>query len=271
MATIRYQIIHNPQTKVENTVKQALLKALEENTYLEKSEYDDFQIEIAYSRKVDENQTLTAITLCLDKTQFENEIDIDDLLTLLHSELLGNENIKHITKFSDNNLLTTLKQYYPRIFSLEMKIREAVSYILVATYKKDYLNLLKDYNISNRLKNTNIQAKNKNYLENECFHLLFSDYISLSHTKQLKFPDLLTLVEKANDFNSLQEALFQRGIIHKDYQDFFASIKEHLNNIEKIRNCVAHNRTPAEKEVDNFENSYSKLDDILNNYFANLN
>ena len=110
---IRYQIIHNTQIKIDRLIENALLETLEDTilAYLDRSEYPSFPIEIAYSQKIDKKQKLTAIILNLDKAQFDGVIGIEELLSTLHLKLFDNEDIKHITKFTDGNLLKTLKEY----------------------------------------------------------------------------------------------------------------------------------------------------------------
>ncbi|MBC8392908.1 MAG: hypothetical protein H8E17_10140 [Deltaproteobacteria bacterium] len=73
-------------------------------------------------------------------------------------------------------------------------------------------------------------------LENEFFHLLFSDYVKLDKPKILKQDDLFIIAEMSSNFEDFKSNILRRGVAKKGYLDFINSIKEDMNNLEKVRN-----------------------------------
>lgn len=137
------------------------------------------------------------------------------------------EGIKHLLKLNDPQLQRTLRAYGKEIFKIEMKLREALSLIFVDTYGKDFYNLLHETNVTPVTPPPQRTPKrmNESY-ENEFFHLQFRQY------------------KKLNDCNP---------IIEKEYIDFLASLRGQVKWIEKLRNCVAHNRSIPEDIITNYK------------------
>ena len=159
-----------------------------------------------------------------------------------------------------------------------MKLREVISLIFIDTYKDNYHNLLRDIELSPQFeKNPNLRKDEeqrkvylKNRLENEFFHLLFTDYRKLTQLKQLKQSDLFFITESSNNFDEFKGNIIDRGVRKEEYLDFLNSIVEDMANLEAVRNCVAHSRTPNDNELINYEKSNGDLNLRLNEFLAKL-
>jgi len=108
-------------------------------------------------------------------------------------------------------------------------------------------------------------------LENEFFHLLFSDYVKLDKPKILKQDDLFIIAEMSSNFEDFKSNILRRGVAKKGYLDFINSIKEDMNNLEKVRNCVAHNRTPSGDDIYNYNISKEAIENKISEFLESLN
>jgi hypothetical protein len=141
--------------------------------------------------------------------------------------------------------------------------------ILSDTYNGQIEMFIEDYNINTQKS----FDKNQSYkhLENELFHLLFTQYIKFEgrgSIKKITTEDLLSRIESYNTYDELKESIRNTGIIKPHYVNFLSEIKEHLQNIEKARNCIAHNRTLSEKEQANFDISYPEVTEAVDNFLS---
>ena len=149
------------------------------------------------------------------------------------------EGIKHLLKLHDPRLQRTLREYAKDIFEIEMKLREALSLIFANTCVKDFYNLLEDTGV--RLSRTCDIDQMQKYHENQFFHLVFSQY------KQI------------NNYNPITK---------QEHIDFLASLRDQVELIEDLRNCVAHNRSIPEDIIANYETAkgtlLKEIDKVLN-------
>jgi hypothetical protein len=79
--------------------------------------------------------------------------------------------------------------------------------------------------------------------ENQFFHLLFSQYVALNKKPEPKaIRDLLEIIRAADNFESLRMEMMRAPIGDEDDAVLLAGLKERVDVIENMRNCVAHNR-----------------------------
>jgi hypothetical protein len=162
------------------------------------------------------------------------------------------------------------QMYSKEIFDLEMKLREVISFIFLDTYKKDFYNLLKDIDLKTQPRNGNNRSDEeyfKKHFENEFFFLRFSDYIRLNNLKEFKKSDLIEMIINSNKYDDLKQKLQNRGIVKEKYQDFLAGIKQNLDPIEKMRNCIAHNRSSTETVVNNYIKAKENLEQDISEFW----
>ena len=105
--------------------------------------------------------------------------------------------------------------------------------------------------------------------ENQFFHLTFSQYINLNQRPQPQLPDILKVIENAEQYDDFRAKICRIPVEDEDDADLITNLKELMGPIEKMRNCVAHNRRPTDKIIANYLSSLPKLDGRLNLYLAN--
>lgn len=220
------------------------------------------------------NDETTQHTLCCFNLNIPLEVENPQLVIEYFASLLESfEGIKHILKFYDDHLLENNLKFIPRLFELEMKLRKAISIIYLFSYYDDFYNLLRDDSIEVIKKDGNkvTEEQMKNMQENEFFHLTFSQYINLNKTKPIKDVNkLLSKMSLFSTFEDFKDGLQKLPIVKESFQDFIASLNQTLDAIEKLRNCIAHNRTPSKKIIEDFERFYVMADELIENFLISL-
>lgn len=257
---VNFQVIHSFDDSVN--LKEKLLSFLKE-TFDESTtltieieekpdnieEWSIFDlVEIKYNYFSENNKRIAGLNL---------EVPEDNvaIISEFGQKLQDDDNIYLVLKYNDEAIQSEHQIYSKEIFDLEMKLREIISFIFLDTYKEDYYNLLREVEPKpQRLDKNNIPHKEyyENHFENEFFFLLFSDYIRLNNLKELKKSDLIEMIINSNKFDDLKQKIQNRGIVKEKYQDFLAGIKENLDPIENLRNCIAHNRSFTDKMINNY-------------------
>jgi len=188
-------------------------------------------------------------------------------------KLQDDDNIHLVLKYNDEVIQLEHQIYSKEIFDLEMKLREIISFIFLDTYKKDFYNLLKDTDLKIQPLNGNNRSDEeyfKKHFENEFFFLLFSDYIRINNLKELKKSNLIEMIVNSNKFDDLKQKIQNRGIVKEKYQDFLAGIKENLDPIENLRNCIAHNRSFTDKIINNYVKVKKILEDKIDDFWDGI-
>jgi hypothetical protein len=181
------------------------------------------------------------------------------------------DGIVHVLKLNDSALLGFNRPYFDEIFEIEMKLREALSFIFIDTYGSDYYNLLKDVEFKYPGDPPETQQMKALY-QNQFFYLLFSHYINLNVRKKPKnVNDLYSTLEQVADFNELKQRVTTLPITNERYVDFLASLKERMDQIEKVRNCTAHNRAIPEDYIADYNMAKGPLLGAINNFLERIN
>ena len=178
------------------------------------------------------------------------------------------DRIKHLLKLNDPQLQRTLRDYGKEIFDIEMKLREALSLIFIDTYGKDFYDFVNETTI-NPIAPPSAKQMSESY-ENQFFFLLFSHYIRINNPKQ---PDIdrnsiEEYIEQAEDLEDLSRLItFKQPITKTEYVDFLESLKKRVDPIEKLRNCVAHNRSIPEDILAHYETVSELLLEEIDDFF----
>lgn len=278
---IKYQIVFSITVDVKKALHELLESAFD--IYItEDSKVDNWFI-INYYQEIPDVDVLVGVTFYLDRFS----VDPDQSLPLLKQAIAESSDIKAYFKFEDAVLYTKLKKYYDEIQVIEDKIREALTYILIDKHKSNYYDLIKEVKVdvkyfssgrrtdNNQYYNANDVKKNlekrtaylKEQHENQLHYLNFGQYAEFSRIKDFNSDELLQLIITANDFDELKEKVGSRGIVTPHNLSFLKDIKSNVNNIEHVRNCVAHNLEPTEEEEREYQTSISQLNEQLDNYF----
>jgi hypothetical protein len=170
------------------------------------------------------------------------------------------DGIEHLLKLNDPQLRRTLRDYAEEIFEIEMKLREALSLIFVDTYGEDFYALLKDVTVEPTGRRAPEQSQMQVQYENQFFFLLFSNYINVNVRKQLSVERIEEYMKRAEAFEELKGMITaERPITEGRYIDFLDKLKKEVDPIEKLRNCVAHNRSIPEDIIANYEKAKNRL------------
>ena len=249
----------------ESTTIQILIEKQPENI----EDWSIFNwIEIKYNYLSNSNKYIAGFIFILDLEEYLNEI-----INEFGKKLQEDENIDLVLKYDDEVMQVKHQQYAKEIFDLEMKLREAISFIFLDTYKVNYHNLLNEVDIKIQSLNKNNKPNSEYYtshFENEFFFLLFRDYKKLNDLKKLKYHDLMEMIMNSNEYDDLKQKIQRRGIIKKEYQDFLAGIKQNLDNIEDVRNCIAHNRSFTGSMIEDYNEIKRNLEVKMDEFWAGI-
>jgi len=188
---VDFQIVHTVRSNIKEYLLDLLKQTLDGSTIIEFSveekpenleEWSIFTwIDIRYNHEIKENKFITGFNL-------EFEEGLKEFIKEFLSNLNDDENIEVSFKYFDEPMLQKHKDYAEEIFEVEMRLREALSFVFIDTYKENYYNLLDEVDVKIQPVNGNNRADEdyfRKYFENEFFFLLFSDYIRLDNFKKL--------------------------------------------------------------------------------------
>ena len=289
MVTVSYNLVLNDAESID--LDEIFKESLDNTSYdLDIDEFQDCLTEKCF-KKIGEDQDQTFI-------KFNIYLDCDIIGFDVVKEILEsfNEELKSIKpeavfKFYDDILLDQMKRFYHKIFEIEMRIREIVTFIFVDTYATDFYDLFTEIQIGKDMKYQKSRELEENLkfevnslkkkkedredylrylLENESFYITFSGYKQLLVTKQLQQNDLFNIATRSKTYQKFRENICDRGIKEQIYKEFLNEIKDPLDNLEPLRNCVAHNRTLSDLEGENLELICDELDEIINKFVEKL-
>jgi hypothetical protein len=241
MVSTTFQVIFKDFSIDIKTILSSLKEAIEEN-YLE---IDDSRLqgilETNYTKQINEDEIIMGFGL-----NFEDGFDnVEEIIQSFSEKINLLDDCISLVKFNDDTLKFNHMKIYERLFNIEMKLREIFSFIFIETYGQDYYNLIREINVTTQKdlpKKEYERIKHlKNRFENEFFYLLFSDYKELHKLKEMKHDDLVEIINLSRDFKKFKENILLRGI-KKEYLPFIEESEGILSKLEKIRNCIAHNR-----------------------------
>ncbi len=106
----------------------------------------------------------------------------------------------------------------------------------------------------------------KSATENQFFHLTFSQYINLNQRIELKLPDILQSIRNTEEYDTFRTEILRVPVEQEEDAEFLASLKDLMDPIERMRNCVAHNHRPTKSINDNYPDARSRLEERLNEY-----
>jgi len=212
-----------------------------------------------------ERRILIGVTLELPDETAQIQTVVDEFSSALHET----EPITHAVKFEDQLLRNELAHKADEIFYLEMKLRRVLSLIYLHAHNHEgAYDLLKDDAAQPMAKERPNPEHMKAAAENQFFHLTFSQYIGLNHRPEIKPPVLLKILRDSDSYDALREEIGRLPIADEDDAGFLAGLEKCMDSIENMRNCVAHNRHPSRKVLENYDTARPLLDELLDGYLA---
>lgn len=178
--------------------------------------------------------------------------------------------IFHAVKFEDPILRSELARRGEELFVLEMKLRRALTFIyLHANQESDPYDLLREETVQPMAKEKPKQDQMKAAAENQFFHLTFGQYLDLNQRPDIRqMGGLLDVIRDSATYDAFRSEVSRAPVEQVDDAGFLAGLKERMDAIEKMRNCVAHNRRPSRRVAENYENVRPLLDQLLDDYLA---
>ena len=100
--------------------------------------------------------------------------------------------------------------------------------------------------------------------------MYLGQYVNLNQRPEPQLRDILKAIENAEQYDAFRAKICRIPVEDEVDADLITNIKKLINPIENMRNCVAHNRKPTNRIIDNYRSALLKLDERLNQYLANL-
>lgn len=192
-----------------------------------------------------------------------------DVIDNFAKALLETDLIVQTVKFEDPLLRAYLAERASEIFALEMKLRRVLSLVYLNAYQlENPFNLLREERRDNQPQQRPTLEQMNSANENQFFHLLFNQYADLNQRQPPDLPNLLNNIRNSADYESFRAEITRRPIADAEAANFIANLKEIMDPIEQMRNCVAHNRRPPNRVAQNYPNARARLDNELDTYLA---
>ena len=205
-------------------------------------------------RGVEHRRTVLAFTLELPDEIASARIVVDEF-----ADALVAAPIEHAVKFEDPLLHRELAERSQELFALEMKLRRVLSVIYLHAYRDQPFDLLREE--KEKPVNPAREEHMKNVAENEFFCLTFGQYVGLDQKPDIRqLPMLLDLIRTNETYDALYAELERLPVADEDDAVFMAGLRQRMDAIETMRNCVAHNRRPSKRVTDNYLNALPQVD-----------
>jgi len=260
-------------SSIRETLVNVLTRVLVEN-------YDEFdsdevqQMVILRSERLgkeatdEAENTVQNVLLCFALELPEETNEAQTVVKEFAEALVDTDPISHVFKFEDPLLQADLAHWAEEIFTLEMKLRRVLTLIYLYAYQDgDPYNLLRDESTEPMGKKDLKSEDVKKALENEFFYLTFSQYRGLNKRPEIKqVTVLLETISSSETYDAFRAELNRVPVEHEEDAVFLAGLKERMDSIEKMRNCVAHNRRPSQAVINNYNTARPPLNQLLDNY-----
>jgi hypothetical protein len=224
-------------------------------------------IETRYNHLSDGNKYIAGFILDLEE-------DFKEIIWEFSKKLQEDENIDLVLKYGDEGMQVEHQKYAKEIFDLEMRLREVISFIFIDTYEGDYYNFMEFQKVKGKgIKENEKRNVFEENFENEFFFLNFNHYSGLYLPNIIKGHILNILIEENKSDKDLKERILNMGIFrHRTkYNEFLKSIQQDLQSIEKLRNCIAHNRSLTDIDIiENYQTAENKLDKSISDFWDGI-
>lgn len=214
---------------------------------------------------VDNDMEIHGFALELPEEIESAEAVVQEFANALPDTLL----IFHAVKFEDPFLQDRLATRAKEIFALEMKLRRVLSLIYLVAYQSESpFDLLRKDAVqpTEKLDPKQMRAVSGN----QFFHLNFGQYAQLNQRKKIETRDLLDIIQDAEKYDAFRAEVLRTPVTNERDREFIGNLREIMDPIEKMRNCVAHNRQPTDRINENYLNARSRLVELLDEYLLDL-
>jgi len=197
----------------------------------------------------------------------DETVSAETVIIDFYSALADTHPIVHIVKFEDPLILQKNSSYAVELYHLEMKLRRVLSIVYLNSYSDDFYLLLRDDACQPMKKEAPTEDQMKKGAENQFFHLTFGQYVGLNNRKlPANVTEIIEHLRESDTFESFKNELERTPVEDEADQQLLASLKDKLDPIEKLRNCVAHNRMVPERLAQDYATAKPALETELDNY-----
>lgn len=250
METIKIQINHEKPI-FSRQLTTILYDQIGEEYGLREDDIKDY-FEISSIILLPNDTFVTVLTFELPELE-TRDIEPKDIVFSFLDSVEKMDGVLSILKTQDTILQTKADEIYKIIASLEMELRNVLTYIITYDEKKINDELFKTFGINKSEKQDYEQIK-KDY-ENGLFYVYFNHYAAFTEPEKLKVDKIIEFLQapSVDTFEKFKIQLSDRGIRENRHLDFIASIKTKLDPVEKMRNAIMHIRNLSDNLVRNFE------------------
>nr|WP_317198675.1 hypothetical protein [uncultured Psychrobacter sp.] len=252
MSIIKIQINHTENIPKEKLAFHLYDEIGEEYDISEDDIEDYFNID--YVLQLPNDSFVTIFTLDFP-TLAVRDIELKDVLKSYLNTLRDLEEVENVVKLQDEILQEIALEYYKSLFSIEMELRNVLTYILTYDEKPIVSDTFKDFGIDKAQTFTGSDILDRH--ENGLFYILFNHYGSFTEPKNLKAEKIAELLQDVSisDYTEFKNRIQSRYISCDRHSQFLYSIKQKLDPLEKMRNAVMHIRNLSDSLITNFENA----------------
>lgn len=256
---ITFQLLHKYTEHPLKIIGNALHLTLQDDLLIEIDLRTalDFLIINLHSR-LNTGNWLTKFEMDLDPTQYDLT-KYEDFIEGFKNRLKAIQGYERLLKYGDELRVEEYIKFYREIADLEMKIREVFSYIFYNKYDSNGNDLFEEFDArtvgSEEPKPDDLEKR----LENKFFYLNFSGYLKFERPKEVVAKELIPLIQLKESYEELRTLLNSRGILIEHHLDFLQAVKNTLDPIEGVRNCIAHNRQIPNRTEANYEKAKEEL------------
>lgn len=289
MVSVSYQVLFKTNLNIRSFLTEFILSVFENNLIGYDEDNLDSYIKIRSISEIYRGRYLVSFDIdypdieiqkdesssSFDQKKKEFENSLRKMFDDFNEGLSNSEEVESLLKFRDDLLLNSLKEFQLELFELEMKLRSIISHIFIVTYHENLYKFTEYQSIHPIIKG--VEEKREELLrsryENEFFFLTFNQYRNITLPDIISTEILNKIINDSSSNEILKEKLTALGIFKstkKEYSDFLAEINQDLESIETLRNCVAHNRNPNDKEISNYEKARDNLNLKMNEFLKKL-
>jgi len=266
MATrIECLIVCSGGTDETSALREALREILEDDAPDDAAL--ESMIDLRYTRDRSDGRRIAGVAVTFDDDEEADEPRALELTRVLPDGEI--EGIKHAVKLEDSVLRRRNEAWARESFDIEMRLREALSLIFIDTYGH-YFGLLDEVEV-NAQKDMPPAEALQGLCENELFFVLFSDYAKVDKPRlPKKVEDFVDLVARAEPFDTLRDLLGRQSVLEERYAEFVASLRAHVDPVEKLRNAIAHNRSVSHRIVENYQMARETLLSMIDEFIREV-
>lgn len=274
MSIVKIQINHTQNLNRDNLASHLYDEIGEEYNLTEDDIISFFDIENVYQLPNASFTTIFSIDFpALDLRDLEPKDVVKSYLDTLNNL----EEVISLVKLQDDFLLAIANQYFNRLFTIEMELRNVLTYILTYDEKPIERGTFKtfDVKLAESYEDKNVTD---NY-ENGLYYILFNHYASFGEPKRLRAEQISEILQdiSLSDFDEFKSRLQRRYITELRHTEFLFSINQKLKPLEDMRNSVMHIRNLSDNKMANFDKAVNDfgtdkgIQTLIANFWTNEN